>query len=578
MAGFQSPITISQAIEKISNNEYLLPAFQREFVWSSDQIEQLFDSLMRGYPINSMLFWKVKGDTKTDFHFYQFLRKYIETYGTHNDTVATNGKNDFYAILDGQQRLTSLFIGLYGSYAYHEYRKSWEYSENSFPTRHLYLNISSLYNDEESDQRYKFSFKNKSITKEHEIYIDENKEKWFKIGIILNLYHNDSLDEFVEKYNISKESRKILRRLEKVIFTEFLINYYEEEEQDPDKAVSIFIRINDGGTKLDFSDLLMSTAISCWKKKDARYEILSLVDTINAKGFNITKDYILKSFLFLYHKDIRFCGVSFNSKFIGGIEKEWENIRNAILSLFDLLRTFGLNNYTLTANNATLPILYYIYHNNLFKNFSTKIEYKKNREIIRMWLLSILVRHVFGGQGDSVLTQCRRAFTKDIDKEKIQSFKLFPSEKINKEIKKLTDVGDDYIEELLRIQKGAQYSFSILALLYPDMDYKNNNFNQDHLHPESAFDSLKKSDKEKYGWEIYNSILNLQMLDENENKSKQDMDLKTWVENFTKNTDIKRFMDSHIIPQNIDLSLNNFGEFIDKRKKLLMEKLKEILN
>lgn len=61
MAGFQSPITIYQAIKSIENNEYLLPAFQREFVWSTYQIEGLFDSLMQGYPISSMLFWKVKG-------------------------------------------------------------------------------------------------------------------------------------------------------------------------------------------------------------------------------------------------------------------------------------------------------------------------------------------------------------------------------------------------------------------------------------------------------------------------------------------------------------------------------------
>jgi len=525
-----------------------------------------------------MLFWKVEGDTKSNFRFYQFLRKYIERYGIRNDTVATHGKNDFFAILDGQQRLTSLYIGIYGSYAYHEYYKSWEYSESSFPTRHLYLNVSSKYTEEESDQEYKFLFLNKIDTNENELYVDENNEKWFKVGVIMDLHNNDTLFDFKEKYQLTKDEFGILRKLERIIFNECLLNYYEEREQDSDKAVSIFIRINDGGTKLDFSDLLMSTAIACWRKKDARQEIFGLVDSINAKGFNITKDYILKSFLFLYHKDVRFKGVSFNSKFIESIEKDWENIRDSIISLFDLLRTYALNNYTLTANNATLPILYYIYHLGIYKNFSSKIEYKKDREIIHNWLLKILVRRVFGGQGDSVLLQCRRAFTEDIDKEKIKTLNLFPSAKINKEIKRITDVSDDYIEELLKTQKGSQYSFSILALLYPDMDYKNNNFNQDHLHPEASFEKLKRSDKEKYGWEIYNSILNLQMLDENENKSKQHMELKLWVNNAIKETDQKRFMESHIIPQNIDLSLNNFSEFIEKRKELLITKLKEILN
>lgn len=85
MAGFQSPITIAQAIEKIKNNEYLLPAFQREFVWKPEQIENLFNSIMKGYPISSMLFWKVKERTKSNFKFYKFLDKYREWYRVHND-------------------------------------------------------------------------------------------------------------------------------------------------------------------------------------------------------------------------------------------------------------------------------------------------------------------------------------------------------------------------------------------------------------------------------------------------------------------------------------------------------------
>ncbi len=59
MAGFQSPVSIHEAMQKIKNREYLLPAFQREYVWSPEQVAELFDSLVRGYPISSMLFWEV---------------------------------------------------------------------------------------------------------------------------------------------------------------------------------------------------------------------------------------------------------------------------------------------------------------------------------------------------------------------------------------------------------------------------------------------------------------------------------------------------------------------------------------
>lgn len=53
---FQTPITVKEAIKKIQEGKYLLPAIQREFVWKSEQIENLFDSLMNDYPIGSFLF------------------------------------------------------------------------------------------------------------------------------------------------------------------------------------------------------------------------------------------------------------------------------------------------------------------------------------------------------------------------------------------------------------------------------------------------------------------------------------------------------------------------------------------
>lgn len=118
-AGFQSPITIKDAIDNISHNRYLLPAIQRKFTWSSSQVELLFDSIMRNYPINSFMFWKVSdSNIKKNYKFYQFLNSYREFFHENNPDVNTHGLGDFYAVIDGQQRLTSLYIGLRGSYAY----------------------------------------------------------------------------------------------------------------------------------------------------------------------------------------------------------------------------------------------------------------------------------------------------------------------------------------------------------------------------------------------------------------------------------------------------------------------------
>lgn len=118
--GFQVPITITDAIRRIRERRLLLPAIQREFVWSHPKVEWLFDSLLQEYPIGSFLFWEVRDSkSKTDYKYYEFLRDYRERYRTENPEFNTAGHIDFDAVLDGQQRLTSLYIGLCGTYAYY---------------------------------------------------------------------------------------------------------------------------------------------------------------------------------------------------------------------------------------------------------------------------------------------------------------------------------------------------------------------------------------------------------------------------------------------------------------------------
>lgn len=74
MSGFQTPIKIKDAIDAIVARQYLLPAIQRKFVWSSAKVEALFDSIMQGYPINSFMFWKItSADVKNRFKFYELM-------------------------------------------------------------------------------------------------------------------------------------------------------------------------------------------------------------------------------------------------------------------------------------------------------------------------------------------------------------------------------------------------------------------------------------------------------------------------------------------------------------------------
>ena len=160
---FKTPITIAQAIDEISHNRYVLPAIQREFVWRPGQITTLFDSLMRGYPIGTFLFWKVEPPRVRDFKFYEFLDDYHQRDKRHNDSwEPSSGSQGVTAVLDGQQRFTALNIGLRGSYAWKRkyYRRS---SDHAFPKRRLYLNLKQpASTTTDVEDKYEFRF----LTKE----------------------------------------------------------------------------------------------------------------------------------------------------------------------------------------------------------------------------------------------------------------------------------------------------------------------------------------------------------------------------------------------------------------------------
>ncbi|MBF0897583.1 MAG: DUF262 domain-containing protein, partial [Campylobacter concisus] len=128
-------------------------------------------------------------------------------------------------------------------------------------------------------------------------------------------------------------------------------------------------------------------------------------------------------------------------------------------------------------------------------------------------------------------------------------------------------------------RKNTPEAFAVLSILYPNLDTKNN-FHKDHLHPESKYKEYKKlmekNKKECYDFSIYDALPNLQLLDANENMAKNDKSLEEWVENECRNKDKSKFLMDHLIPD-VDLSLDNFDDFYEKREKLMINKLRELL-
>ncbi len=578
---FQTPLTIAETINNIDTKKYVLPSIQREFVWGTQQITKLFDSLMRGYPINSFLFWKVSKENINEFIFYEFLNEYHQIKSRHNKKAFLSNNEDITAILDGQQRLTSLYIGLKGSYASKLSYKRWD-NEQAYPVKKLYLNLLKSCDD------YEFEYDFKFLTDE-EAKLNDGEHHWFLVGEILkyndignlNTYLIDNDLYFNQEKDKLKFANNVLFKLYDVIKNKPIISYYLEQSTELDKVLNIFIRVNSGGTTLSYSDLLLSFATAQWQTKDAREEIISFVDDINriGRGFDVNKDFVLKAALVLSDfNDISFKVDNFNKTNMLKIEQNWADITKAIRSAMKLISSYGFNRDNITSNNLIIPIAYYLKHIDIPENFETSTVKASDRLKIKKWFTKSLLKRVFSFMPDGVLKPVRDIIKKNVSSE-------FPLDDITNHFKgtnRTIVFTEDDISNLLEIKYGQGNTLVIMSILYPWADLRNN-FHIDHIHPKSNFTESKllklriNENDISFYLEKYNYLGNLQLLEAIPNIEKNNKPFKEWLEATVQDNSIDIYKDKHCIPKNVGLELLDFVEFFEKREELLIKQLENEL-
>ncbi len=208
-----------------------------------------------------------------------------------------------YIVLDGQQRLTSLYIGLKGTRTLKK-KGARKNDPNPYEEKRLYLNLKRQPNMDNPEDNYRFEFHAKK---------PENDEThfWFKVGDILEL---ESVWDYADKHDIKGNALKLLEELNKTFHTKQLISFFEEKEKNLNKVLNIFIRVNSGGVKLSYSDLLMSILTASFSS-DIREKMNELVDALKEKSFpNVGQDQVLKTCLLLIGKDTTFELKNFNKK------------------------------------------------------------------------------------------------------------------------------------------------------------------------------------------------------------------------------------------------------------------------
>lgn len=581
---YQTPITIKKALDRIHQLEYVLPAIQREFVWDMDQICRLFDSLLRRYPIGPFLFWKVEPKHSQDFVFYEFMNRYHERLERHNKRLELPSPRALVAILDGQQRLTALNIGLNGSYAE---KLPWRRYSNldAYPERELYLELCGRGADDDGDLQYRFAF----MTPERAAAETGDETHWYRVRDVLRLPEGAvPLLNYVQQAGIPDALRmsatEALDRLRSVVADEPTVAFHEEEEQDLDRVLNIFIRVNSAGTPLSYADLLLSIATAQWTERDAREEINSLLDGLNETrhGFAFERNLVLKAGLVMTDaSSIAFKVTNFNRQNMLRLEAEWDGIADALKLAAALLGDFGFSARTLSASSALIPVADYLYQRRADPSYRARSEYADDRDAIRKWLVrGQLKAGVWGSGLDTLLLALRQA-------QRAEGYARFPREQLEAAMARLGKglrFGGEEIDDLVETsydRKGRD--FALLALMYPGVDVRNE-FHVDHVFPRSRFTptrlraaGIAEDDIETFRDRV-NRLPNLQLLEGPINISKQDELPLAWlVGAYPDAAQRGLYVAGHDL-EGLPEDLPSFVDFYELRRQRMIAKLRRLLD
>jgi hypothetical protein len=574
---------IARVIDQI-NHSLFLPAIQRPFVWEPEQIVALFDSLLKGYPISSFLFWEIEPSRRSDWEIYKFIENFRQG-ETHNELVEPDGRK-VTLVLDGQQRLTSLLIGLRGSYTVRR-KYARKGNPDAWTRQRLYLDLlksAAVQDEDEGDAELGITYGLRFFEHEPRNGADHC---WFKIGRILDCTSDDVLDVVMEEVlaglppgTTRGDQRMIERNLERlyrVIWKDEVVAYYTEKDQSLDRVLDIFIRANDGGTKLSKSDLLLSMITSKWRGISARQEIFDLVDYLNdglAARNSLSKDFIMKACLVLSDLDVVYKVNNFTNANLAIIENGWPKIKRSLESTLRLANGFGLDKETLTSANALMPVAYYLHHAQRSLDGSTPLE-TRNASLVHRFLLGTLLNGAFSGTSDQAISTSRVVI-----REALRIGQDFPLDELVERLARrgrLTALTRENVGGLLDIRYGHRSCFLVLSLLYDYTAWGTVSHHIDHIIPRSLANRqtlMGMNLQEARIVSILESadrIGNLELLLGRDNLEKNNTPFAHWIE--TRDSD---FLRRHLIPEDRTLwTVERLPEFVSAREALIERHLLE---
>ena len=362
-------MNIISLLNRIKSEEIVLPAIQRDFVWNQNQIYMLMDSILRGYPIGIVLMWETYNDLQ-----YRLFDQSARSAEPRSEFLDNTNNRRLKIVLDGQQRLQSLYVALYGTY------------EGKF----LYFDLlSGRPSDDFEEEKYFFYFMSpKEADSENEESVSQSKseERDYELQYLVkvsDLFRKGAVEKrrlrkgIVESLKLDEEDEGRLEinvsRLDDVLTKDenILRASIIDENKTSDSAnrqtesdvLEIFVRINRNGTSLSRSDLIFSMLKLNWR--ESAIDLPEFVASINkGNSFELDVDFVIRCLFAVSDLGTKFdIDLLRKRSNMEQIQRSFPQCCDAIRSTLDAVQTHAnISSSRVLGGNANLiPFVYYFF-------------------------------------------------------------------------------------------------------------------------------------------------------------------------------------------------------------------------
>lgn len=529
MAAIEKPI--KELLNSIEIGEYLIPEFQRGYVWNSDQIKGFIRSLYYGYPSGSFLIWKTQSPS---------------------EIRGSNINNNFVEkqlVLDGQQRLTTIYTIFKG--------KTPQWYEGASLRTDLYFNL-----EKEEFQYYRA----------REM---EGKKEWIEVSAFLR---DGGLKGFMKKSKELPDDDRtfyfdptIIERITQLGQMEDY-GYYIKEIKIPEveKVVEIFNLVNKSGTTLSESDLALAVISSTWAGTKERFR--AQISEYEKANYKLDFNFFTRLINMLTTDQGRYGQIAKQTP--KDFEFAWDKINRSLPYLINILREDAYidSNENLSTVYVLYTLVYYLAKNE--NKFPTEADKKK----AVYWMFIAQLWGWYSGSSESYLEKDINAIKQGRGVDGlIENLSLFRGSNLHLTPEDLAYQGVrskiyPLFYATIRSKNARDWTDVNVPLYSRNLGF-NNVLERHHVFPK-AFLRKKYDPNNSIDKNLINEIANTALVTQKSNIKILDRPPHEYLPEIDQEQLRKQF-----VPTDSDLYiLDNFELFLEKRRKLIADGINQFLD